>query len=85
MNKNLTIVTGLWNINRVGRDFNHYIESFKRLIVIYLIGGKMYSIIDQNNFVIYTSKNFETINNYYMVYKDFFRKNGRYIAIRKNK
>jgi hypothetical protein len=31
---NLTIVTGLWNINRVGRDFNHYIESFKRFLDI---------------------------------------------------
>ena len=29
---NLTVVTGLWNINRVGRDFNHYIESFKRFL-----------------------------------------------------
>lgn len=33
-NNNLTIVTGLWNINRVGRDFNHYIESFKRFLDI---------------------------------------------------
>ena len=32
--KNLTIVTGLWNINRVGRDFNHYIEAFKRFLDI---------------------------------------------------
>lgn len=31
---NLTIVTGLWNINRVGRDFNHYIETFKRFLDI---------------------------------------------------
>ena len=31
---NLTIVTGLWNINRVGRDFNHYIEAFKRFLDI---------------------------------------------------
>jgi FkbM family methyltransferase len=29
---NCTIVTGLWNINREGRDFNHYIEAFKRLL-----------------------------------------------------
>lgn len=34
MNKNLTIVTGLWNINRVGRDFSHYIENFKRFLDI---------------------------------------------------
>jgi len=33
-NKDLTIVTGLWNINRVGRDFNHYIETFKRFLDI---------------------------------------------------
>jgi hypothetical protein len=33
-NNNLTIVTGLWNINRVGRDFSHYIESFKRFLDI---------------------------------------------------
>lgn len=31
---NLTIVTGLWNIQRVGRDFSHYIESFKRFLDI---------------------------------------------------
>lgn len=34
MENNLTVVTGLWNINRVGRDFNHYIESFKRFLDI---------------------------------------------------
>lgn len=33
-NKNITIVTGLWNINRVGRDFSHYIEAFKRYLDI---------------------------------------------------
>ena len=31
---NLTIVTGLWNINREGRDFNHYIDAFKRFLDI---------------------------------------------------
>ena len=31
---NLTIVTGLWNIQRVGREFSHYIESFKRFLDI---------------------------------------------------
>ena len=31
---NKTIVTGLWNINRPGRDFNHYIEAFKRVLDI---------------------------------------------------
>jgi len=30
---NVTLVTGLWNINRQGRDFdNHYIEAFNRLL-----------------------------------------------------
>ena len=30
---NQTLVTGLWNINRNGRDFNtHYIEAFKRFL-----------------------------------------------------
>jgi len=33
-NDNLTIVTGLWNIDRVGRDFNHYIDAFKRFLDI---------------------------------------------------
>jgi hypothetical protein len=28
-NKELTVVTGLWNIGRPGRDFDHYIEHFK--------------------------------------------------------
>lgn len=27
-----TIVTGLWNINRVGRDFTHYIEQLNKLL-----------------------------------------------------
>ncbi len=30
----LTIVTGLWNINRDGRPFEHYIEHFKRFLDI---------------------------------------------------
>ncbi len=31
-NKDLTIVTGLWNIGRPGRDFSHYIEHFKKFL-----------------------------------------------------
>lgn len=31
---NQTIVTGLWNINRPGRDFNNYIEAFIRFLEI---------------------------------------------------
>jgi len=34
LNKDMTIVTGLWDINRVGRDFTHYIEAFKRFLDI---------------------------------------------------
>lgn len=34
VNKNLTIVTGLWNIGRPGRDFSHYIEHFKMFLEI---------------------------------------------------
>jgi hypothetical protein len=34
VNKNMTIVTGLWNINRVGRPFEHYIENFKNFLDI---------------------------------------------------
>jgi len=34
LEKNLTVVTGLWNINRPGRDFNHYIENFKKFLDI---------------------------------------------------
>ena len=30
--KNLTVVTGLWNINRPGRNFDHYIEHFKKFL-----------------------------------------------------
>lgn len=30
----LTIVTGLWNINREGRPFTHYIENFKKFLDI---------------------------------------------------
>jgi hypothetical protein len=33
-NKNMTIVTGLWNIGRNGRPFDHYIENFKRFLDI---------------------------------------------------
>ena len=33
-NKNLTIVTGLWNINRNGRPFEHYITHFKNFLEI---------------------------------------------------
>lgn len=34
MAEDLTVVTGLWNINRTGRDFNHYIENFKKFLDI---------------------------------------------------
>ena len=30
----LTVVTGLWNINREGRPFTHYIENFKKFLDI---------------------------------------------------
>jgi FkbM family methyltransferase len=33
-NNDITLVTGLWNISRVGRDFNHYIEHFKNFLDI---------------------------------------------------
>ena len=33
-NNNLTIVTGLWDISRVGRGFDHYIENLKRFLDI---------------------------------------------------
>ena len=33
-NKDLTVVTGLWNISRPGRDFSHYIEHFKNFLDI---------------------------------------------------
>jgi FkbM family methyltransferase len=29
---NLTVVTGLWNINRSGRSFDHYLECFDKLL-----------------------------------------------------
>jgi SAM-dependent methyltransferase len=32
--KNTTIVTGLWNINRQGRNFQHYIDNFKLFLDI---------------------------------------------------
>lgn len=32
--KNTTIVTGLWDINREGRDFQHYIDNFKLFLDI---------------------------------------------------
>lgn len=34
INQNLTIVTGLWNINRNGRPFEHYVENFKKFLDI---------------------------------------------------
>lgn len=33
-NEKMTIVTGLWNLNRPGRDFNHYIEHFRLFLDI---------------------------------------------------
>jgi len=33
-NNDLTVVTGLWNIGRHGRDFTHYIDHFKRFLDI---------------------------------------------------
>lgn len=34
MSSKLTVVTGLWNINREGRPFEHYIENFKKFLDI---------------------------------------------------
>ena len=34
VNNKLTIVTGLWDINRLGRDFTHYIDNFKLFLDI---------------------------------------------------
>jgi len=34
MNKNLTIVTGLWNIGRDGRPFTHYLQHFNHFLDI---------------------------------------------------
>ena len=31
-NKELTVVTGLWDINRAGRSFDHYIENFNKFL-----------------------------------------------------
>jgi hypothetical protein len=33
-NNDITLVTGLWDISRVGRDFNHYIEHFRNFLDI---------------------------------------------------
>lgn len=33
-NKELTIVSGLWNIGRPGRDFSHYLEHFDKFLQI---------------------------------------------------
>lgn len=33
-NKDLTVVTGLWNMNRVGRGFDHYINCFRDFLDI---------------------------------------------------
>lgn len=33
-NKELTIVTGLWDIGRPGRDFSHYIDNFNKFLEI---------------------------------------------------
>jgi hypothetical protein len=33
-NNDITLVTGLWDISRVGRDFSHYIEHFKNFLDI---------------------------------------------------
>jgi len=30
--ENLTVVTGLWNISRAGRSFDHYIENFSKFL-----------------------------------------------------
>jgi len=32
--KDLTLVTGLWNIGRPGRDFDHYLASFAKLLEV---------------------------------------------------
>ena len=43
-NTDLTIVTGLWNIGRTGREFTHYIEHFKKFLEI---PNKMFIYIPQ--------------------------------------
>ena len=44
INNDLTVVTGLWNIGRPGRDFDHYIEHFKKFLEIPI---KMFIYVSQ--------------------------------------
>jgi hypothetical protein len=73
VNNNMTIVTGLWNIDRVGRDFNHYIEAFKRFLDI------------PQNLFIYIPKEYEYLvwekrskeNTYVKIYELFGKKHKK--------
>ena len=47
VNEKLTVVTGLWNIGRSGRDFSHYIENFQKLLEI------------ESNLFVYIPKEYE--------------------------
>jgi len=55
MSNNLTVVTGLWDIDRVGRDFYHYIQNFKKFLeipanmFIYIPKGLEYIVWEQRD------------------------------------
>ena len=76
---NLTVVTGLWNINRPGRDFNHYIEHFKNFLdipvkmLIYIPAEYEYLVWEkrsrENTFVKILELN-DIKNNYYAPFWD---------------
>ena len=87
MNKKITFITGLWNINREGRDFNHYIEAFKRLLdtpqQLYIYITKEYEYLvwekrDKKNTVV---KIYE-LNDVKQMYKPFWDQTQK---IRKSK
>jgi FkbM family methyltransferase len=73
-NNDLTLVTGLWNIGRVGRDFDHYIENFRKFLDIPL---KMFIYVPKDlEYLVWEKRSRD--NTYVRIYELEDIKNGLY-------
>ena len=64
--KNLTVVTGLWDISREGRPFDHYIDNFRKFLDIPC--NLFIYIEEKNEYLIWENNNRTKENTYVKIY-----------------
>ena len=78
-NKDLTIVTGLWNIGRPGRSFDHYLEHFSKFLetpnnMFIYVPAELESFIwerrSRDNTAVKILETSDILNNYYAPFRE---------------